>query len=40
MIAAYGELGVSRLLKLLPSGGSLDDAEAYIRANAPAKYGL
>lgn len=39
-IAAYAELGVSRLLKLLPNGGSLEDAEAYIRANAPANYGL
>jgi len=40
VIAAYAEAGVSRLLLRFPTDGSIDDAEALIRANAPATFGL
>jgi probable F420-dependent oxidoreductase len=39
-IDAYAAAGVSRLLIRLPSGGDLADAEAVIRASAPANFGL
>ena len=40
VIDAYAAAGVSRLLLRFPSGASIEDAEAAIRANTPANFEL
>jgi alkanesulfonate monooxygenase SsuD/methylene tetrahydromethanopterin reductase-like flavin-dependent oxidoreductase (luciferase family) len=38
-VAAYGRLGVNRLVLLPPAGASVDDLEAFVRAHAPERLG-
>ena len=40
VIDAYAAAGVSRLLLRFPAGASIEQAEAAIRGNAPANFGL
>ena len=39
MVAAYARMGVDRLVLLPPSGGSVDEVEAFVRAHAPGRLG-
>jgi len=36
-VAAYGRLGVNRLVLLPPPGGSVEEVEAFVRAHAPER---
>ena len=36
-VAAYGRLGVNRLVLLPPPGGAVDEIEAFVRAHAPER---
>jgi hypothetical protein len=38
-VAAYGELGVNRLVPVVPFTASLDEIEAWVRDHAPEKLG-
>jgi probable F420-dependent oxidoreductase len=38
-VAAYGRLGVNRLVLLPPPGGSVEEVEAFVRAHAPERLG-
>jgi probable F420-dependent oxidoreductase len=38
-VAAYGRLEVNRLVLLPPTGASVDDLEAFVRAHAPERLG-
>ena len=38
-VAAYGRMGVNRLVLLPPPAGSVDEIEAFVRAHAPERLG-
>lgn len=38
-VAAFGRMGVDRLVLLPPPGGSVDEIEAFVRAHAPERIG-
>jgi hypothetical protein len=38
-VAAFGALGVSRLVLMPPAGASLDEVEEFVRAHAPERIG-